>query len=51
MGQVSAFADGIVALAPSAPSAEITALLNKNLALMRAKEGTIANCKAALAAV
>lgn len=47
----AAFADGIVALAPSVSWAEITELLNKHLALMRAKEGTIAHCRAALAAV
>lgn len=47
----SAFADGIVALAPSVTWEEVTDILNKHLAQMRAKEGTIAHCREALAAV
>lgn len=45
---VSAFADGIVSLAPSFAWSEVVELLNKHLALMRAKEMTIQHCKTVL---
>lgn len=45
---VSAFADGIVSLAPSVTWAEVVDLLNKHLDLTRAKETTIQHCKAVL---
>ncbi|MBS1301694.1 restriction endonuclease, SacI family [Loktanella sp. SALINAS62] len=45
---VSAFADGIVSLAPSVTWAEVVDLINKHLALMRAKETTIQHCTAVL---
>jgi hypothetical protein len=47
----SVFANGIVALSPSVTWKEVTALLNKHLALMRAKEATINHCREALGAV
>lgn len=47
----SAFAAGIVCVAPSLSWTEIAILLNKHLAMMRAKETTIAHCKAALAKI
>lgn len=42
------FAAGIIALAPEVTWEEITALLNKHLGLMRAKEETIQHCRDAL---
>ena len=45
-----AFASGIVSLAPSVTWPEVVDLINKHLALMRAKEMTIEHCKAVLAA-
>jgi SacI restriction endonuclease len=45
----SAFAAGIVSLAPSITWKDIIELINKHLALMRAKEMTIDHCKAVIA--
>lgn len=47
----SAFASGIIALAPSTTWADITTIINRHLAWMRAKEETIIHCKACLAAI
>ena len=44
-----AFASGIVSLAPCVTWPEVVDLINKHLALMRAKEMTIEHCKAVLA--
>ncbi|MDF1670514.1 MAG: hypothetical protein P1U83_12945 [Roseovarius sp.] len=43
--QADAFADGIVSLAPSVSAAEVVDLLNKHIAMTRAKEVTIKHCK------
>lgn len=43
--QAQAFADGIVSLAPSISTAEVVGLLNKHIAMTRAKEVTIKHCK------
>ncbi len=40
-----AFAEGVVSLAPSVTPIEVVDLLNKHLALTRAKEVTIEHCK------
>ena len=45
------FATGIIALAPAVTWAEVTAFLNKHLALMRAKEETIGFCQDGLSSV
>lgn len=45
------FAEGIVALAPSVTWAEVVELLNKHLAMTRAKEMTITHCKAVIEAL
>jgi hypothetical protein len=44
-------ARGIVALAPSVAWAEVAELLNKHPAMTRAKEMTIAHCKAVIEAL
>jgi hypothetical protein len=46
-----AFAKGIVALAPSVTWAAVVELLNKHLAMTRAKEMTITHCKAVIEAL
>ncbi len=40
-----AFAEGVISLAPSVTPAVVVELLNKHLALTRAKEVTIHHCK------